>query len=66
MIKNENESNLEYYKRLMFELMRLQKINNGNESPEEDSILDVMDDAWYVLTDEEQEQELAEDCIDKG
>ncbi len=44
------------YERLWSKLVRIRWIHGGLESPEEDDILDQMDEVWSRLTSEEQVQ----------
>ena len=48
------------YRRLDQELVRVRWIHRGLESPEEDEILEKMDDAWSRLAADEQAQVNAE------
>jgi hypothetical protein len=43
------------YRQLETRLRNVRSDNNGQESPEEDEILDSMDVLWYDLTPEERE-----------
>lgn len=45
---------LEDYKRLENELLHIRQIHRGEESPEEDEILEKMDAVWSQLSSEEQ------------
>ena len=42
------------YRQLEGALKVIRDLNNGEESEEEDDILDEMEKVWYELTDEEQ------------
>lgn len=43
------------YKQLQQKLTNTRRINSGSESPEEDVLLEEMDDVWQQLTDVERQ-----------
>jgi hypothetical protein len=46
---------LEEYRRINNELTHVKEFNNGNESEEEDQLLEELDNLWWGLSNRERE-----------